>query len=85
MDKGILVQISGHKQSALVERHYTVRPIDILKEELQEYENWLFKEAKITLKKLNSIFSEVENPALLYSSIHSNVAMNRRFFHENSI
>ena len=49
VDKGVLAQISGHKPSALVERHYTVRPIDMLKEELQEYENWLLKEAKITL------------------------------------
>lgn len=49
VDKGVLAQISGHKPSALVERHYTVRPIDMLKEELQEYENWLLKEAKMTL------------------------------------
>ena len=46
---GVTAQISGHKPSALVERHYTVRPIDMLKEELQEYKNWLLKEAKITL------------------------------------
>ena len=49
VDKGVLAQISGHKPSALVERHYTVRPIDMLREELQEYENWLLKEAKIIL------------------------------------
>lgn len=41
INEGSLAQISGHKPSALVERHYIVRPMDILRETLQEYEDWI--------------------------------------------
>ncbi len=74
----MLVQISGHKPSTLVERHSTVRPHDMLKEEPQEYENWLLKESKISFEKLNCILSEEENIAFLYSSMHSNIAMHTK-------
>lgn len=29
---------------ALVDKHYTVRPIDMLRETLQEYEDWIFEQ-----------------------------------------
>ena len=41
INEGSLAQIAGHKPSALVERHYIVRPMDMLRETLQEYENWI--------------------------------------------
>ena len=41
INEGSLAQISGHKPSALVERHYIVRPMDMLRETLQEYEDWI--------------------------------------------
>lgn len=41
INEGSLAQIAGHKSSALVERHYIVRPMDMLRETLQEYEDWI--------------------------------------------
>ena len=46
IDKGVLAQIAGHKPSALVDKHYTVRPIDMLREALQEYEDWILKQTQ---------------------------------------
>ena len=46
IDKGVLAQIAGHKPSALVDKHYTVRPMDMLIEALQEYEDWILESAK---------------------------------------
>ncbi|MDM1781254.1 integrase family protein [Acinetobacter indicus] len=46
IDKGVLAQIAGHKPSALVDKHYTVRPMDMLREALQEYEDWILKQAQ---------------------------------------
>lgn len=36
----------GHKPSALVERHYIVRPMDMLQETLQEYEDWILQQVR---------------------------------------
>lgn len=44
---GVTAQISGHKPSALAEKHYTVRPMDMLRGHLQKYENWVLEQAKI--------------------------------------
>ena len=46
INEGSLAQISGHKPSALVERHYIVRPIDMLQETLQEYEDWILQQVR---------------------------------------
>ena len=40
------VAISGHKPSALVERYYIVRPMDMLRETLQEYEDWILQQVR---------------------------------------
>ncbi|MCF8999179.1 integrase family protein [Acinetobacter nectaris] len=44
---GVTAQISGHKPSALAEKHYTVRPMDMLRGHLQKYENWVLGQANI--------------------------------------
>ena len=44
---GVTAQISGHKPSALAEKHYTYRPMDMLRGHLQKYENWVLEQAKI--------------------------------------
>lgn len=44
---GVTAQISGHKPSALAEKHYTVRPMDMLRGYLQKYEDWVLEQAKI--------------------------------------
>ena len=46
INEGSLAQISGHKPSALVERHYIVRPMDMLRETLQEYEDWILQQVR---------------------------------------
>lgn len=47
LPSGIVAQIAGHKPSGTEEKHYTVRPIDLLRKWHTEYENWLLVEANI--------------------------------------
>jgi integrase len=47
LPSGIVAQIAGHKPSGTEEKHYTVRPIDLLRKWHVEYENWLLQEANI--------------------------------------
>jgi hypothetical protein len=37
----------GHKPSATAERHYTVRPLDLLRVHHERIEAWILKEAGI--------------------------------------
>ena len=38
---GVVAQIMGHKPSAIAEKHYTVRPIDLLRHHHQKIEDWI--------------------------------------------
>lgn len=40
---GVVAQIMGHKPSAIAEKHYTVRPIDLLRHHHQKIEDWILK------------------------------------------
>ncbi len=44
---GVVAQIMGHKPSATAERHYKVRPIDLLRAWHDKLEAWILKEAGI--------------------------------------
>jgi hypothetical protein len=44
---GIKAQIMGHKPSAIAERHYNVRPLDLLRMWHDKLEAWILKEAGI--------------------------------------
>ncbi len=44
---GVVAQLMGHKPSATAERHYTVRPLDLLRVHHERIEAWILKEAKI--------------------------------------
>lgn len=44
---GIIAQIQGHKPSALVEKHYRVRPMDLLRQWHRKLEEWILREARI--------------------------------------
>lgn len=44
---GIVAQIMGHKPSATAERHYRVRPLDLLRNWHTKIEAWILAEAKI--------------------------------------
>ncbi len=50
LPSGIVAQIAGHKPSGTEEKHYTVRPIDLLRKWHVEYENWILEEANISFK-----------------------------------
>ena len=44
---GIVSQIMGHKPSATAEKHYRVRPIDLLRQHHQRYEDWILEQAQL--------------------------------------
>lgn len=44
---GVVAQIMGHKPSATAEKHYTVRPLDLLRVHHEKIEAWMLKEADI--------------------------------------
>jgi integrase len=45
---GIVAQIMGHKPSATAEKHYTVRPVDLLRVWHQKIEAWMLEQAGVT-------------------------------------
>lgn len=47
LPSGITAQIAGHKPSGTEEKHYTVRPIDLLRKWHTEYELWMIKQANV--------------------------------------
>lgn len=44
---GVVAQIMGHKPSATAEKHYTVRPLDLLRVHHERIEAWILREAAI--------------------------------------
>ena len=44
---GVVAQIMGHKPSATAERHYRVRPLDLLRQWAEKYEAWILEQAGI--------------------------------------
>lgn len=47
---GIVAQIMGHKPSALAEKHYRRRPLDLLRKWHEKIEMWILEQAKISKK-----------------------------------
>ncbi|WP_233881040.1 tyrosine-type recombinase/integrase [Paraburkholderia flagellata] len=47
---GVVAQIQGHKPSALAEKHYRRRPLDLLRMWHERVEAWILAEAKIDFK-----------------------------------
>jgi integrase len=45
---GVVAQIQGHKPSAIAEKHYKRRPIDLLRMHHQKLEAWILRQAKVT-------------------------------------
>jgi integrase len=45
---GVVAQIQGHKPSATAEKHYTVRPLDLLRVHHERIEGWILEQAGIT-------------------------------------
>ena len=46
---GVVAQIQGHKPSATAERHYRVRPLDLLRQWHTKIEGWILEQAGIEL------------------------------------
>jgi integrase len=44
---GVVAQLMGHKPSATAERHYTVRPLDLLRVHHERIEAWMLEQAEI--------------------------------------
>ncbi len=44
---GVVAQIQGHKPSATAEKHYTVRPLDLLRVHHERIEAWVLEQAKV--------------------------------------
>lgn len=51
---GVVDQIQGHKPSALAEKHYRVRPLDLLRLWHERIEVWILNEAGIDLPDAGS-------------------------------
>ena len=48
---GVVAQIMGHKPSATAERHYTVRPLDLLRLHHERIEAWILGQAGIAFDR----------------------------------
>jgi integrase len=46
---GVVAQIQGHKPSATAEKHYTVRPLELLRLHHERIESWILEQAGISL------------------------------------
>jgi len=44
---GVVAQIMGHKPSATAEKHYTVRPLDLLRVHHERIEAWMLEQAAV--------------------------------------
>ncbi|SMP59406.1 tyrosine-type recombinase/integrase [Noviherbaspirillum suwonense] len=48
---GVVAQIMGHKPSATAEKHYTIRPLDLLRLHHEKIEAWILEQAKVNFLK----------------------------------
>lgn len=48
MPAGVVAQIMGHKPSATAEKHYTVRPLDLLRAHHEKLVAWILEQAGVT-------------------------------------
>lgn len=46
---GVVAQIMGHEPSAIAEKHYTNRPVDMLRMYHERIEAWILKEARMEI------------------------------------
>lgn len=44
---GVVAQLMGHKPSATAEKHYTVRPLDLLRVHHEKIEQWVLEQAQV--------------------------------------
>ncbi len=51
MPAGVVAQIMGHKPSATAEKHYTVRPLDLLRMHHEKIEAWVLEQGGVPFVK----------------------------------
>lgn len=51
MPAGVVAQIMGHKPSATAEKHYTVRPLDLLRMHHEKIESWVLEQGGVPFVK----------------------------------
>ena len=49
---GVVAQVMGHKPSATAEKHYTVRPLDLLRVHHEKIEGWILEQAGVKFDAL---------------------------------
>ncbi|CDS51095.1 putative phage integrase [Polaromonas sp. CG9_12] len=49
---GVVAQVMGHKPSATAEKHYTVRPLDLLRSHHEKIEAWILEQAGVKFDAL---------------------------------
>ena len=47
---GVVAQLMGHKPSATAEKHYTVRPLDLLRVHHEKIEAWILQQAELSFE-----------------------------------
>lgn len=57
---GVVAQIMGHKPSATAEKHYTVRPLDLLRRHHERIEAWILQEAGIEFSLDSPTFARLK-------------------------
>jgi integrase len=48
---GVVAQIQGHKPSATAEKHYRIRPLDLLRVHHERIEAWILEQAGVTFDR----------------------------------
>jgi hypothetical protein len=56
---GVVAQIMGHKPSATAEKHYTVRPLDLLRLHHEKIEAWILEQAGVSFVAISWRWSRV--------------------------
>ncbi|MFM9427344.1 integrase [Variovorax sp. GrIS 2.14] len=57
---GVVAQIMGHKPSATAEKHYTVRPLDLVRVHHERIESWVLEQAKVSMPAKKDETAKVE-------------------------
>jgi integrase len=47
LPSGIVGQIQGHRASGIAERHYTVRPLDLLRRHHEQFAGWILRQGAV--------------------------------------
>jgi hypothetical protein len=60
--------LMGHKPSATAERHYTVRPLDLLRVHHERIEAWILKEAGVKFRPKKAKPADKRTPLRLVTA-----------------